>query len=113
PRAQPAHWKRRRLDMRQARRLRREDRRRNAGVIRGDAVTIERRQRKYLLAGLDDQARQLVRGHRRHSICRPFNLATRTRARMQLHENLAFPRSRTLDLLYPETVWIQVDDAHR
>jgi hypothetical protein len=54
PRAQPAHRQRRRLDMAQARRLWREHLGGHRGVIGGDTIPIERRQREHFLARIDD-----------------------------------------------------------
>jgi hypothetical protein len=112
PRTQPAHRQRRRLDMRQTRRLRRQHNRWHQRVVRGNAVAVERRKREHLLTSLGDHARQLVRGHSRQPIRRPLQLVTRDRRRMHTHENLTLSWHGTVRLLQPEAIGMQAKFTH-
>jgi DNA-binding MarR family transcriptional regulator len=101
------------LDMAERRRLRSERRRRDDGVLGGDTVAVEGRQREDLVAGGDrhdlvcdrrNHTRELVRRDRGQPVERPLELAARDRRRVHLDERLAEAERTSLDRLVAETV---------
>jgi hypothetical protein len=123
PRGERAHRDRCALDVIDRLRLGREDVRGNRGVLRGDAVAVERRQREDLIAGNQffdtradglDHARKLIRWDRGQSINGPVQLAARDRGRPDPDQRLTRSGDGPVDLLdHDARRPAMVEESHR
>src|SRR4029453_8924677 len=123
PRGERAHRGCGGLDVIDRLRLGREDVRGNRGVLRGDAVVVERRQRKDLIAGSElrdiradglDHARKLMRRDRGEEINGPVKLVARDRGRPDPDQRLTGGGDGPVDLLdHDARRAATVEESHR